>query len=151
MEKKGFTQISNRIIFDRRIPDGAFRTFVALRSYKFGESGRSFPTQEKVAELLDRRRETVCRHVRDLIKLGVLRVKKRGYSTSNEYLFDSEEKITNESEGCDKNLTPTEQIHLPELSRKHHTNNTKNKTKTKNNIEILRRKMVELGLKKDYE
>ena len=136
--KKGFTQLPNNIIFNKRVSDGAFRTYAVLKSFKYGKRGRSFPSQQWVARLRVKSRETVNRHVQSLARLGLLRVKKRGYSSSNEYSFN-----------CDDNVTSTVTSSSPQKLGKLYTNNTKvNNTKFNKGMQLLRRKLEEKGLKR---
>jgi len=142
--KKDFTQIPNGIIRDVSLSNCLFRTYVALRAYAYGEN-KSFPAQQTVADSLGKRRETINRHVSELERKGYIKKRRRGYSLSNEYDF-CDEIVSIENKGNDKNITPEVRFSLHPLLEITHTNNTNKKTKK--NIEILEKKLYELGLKK---
>ena len=125
------------MILNIKISDSLFRTYVVIKSFGYGKN-KSFPSQERVAKELGKRRETINRHVMELEKLRFIKKKKRGYSMSNEYEFCEEnitndKKLTNES---DLNTTSIVTKSSPQLSQNNHTNNTSNKTN--NNIEIIK-------------
>ena len=142
-KKKGFTQIPNTIIYDKSINDGEFRAFAAFLSFKYGAFGKVFPSQQTIGTKIGRTRETINRYIRQLKKLGYIRTRKRGYSTSNEYYFNSDKNLTNE-----KKITSLV-IKVPyQKLENYHSNNTRdNNTKDNKGIEILRKKMNKLGLK----
>ncbi len=166
-EITGFTQIPNEIIFNRDISAAIFRTYVAFKSFKYGVAGRVFPSQARIAQLLGCSRETVNKHVKKLKDLKIFKVKKRGYSASNEYFFNSEKRFTHPPQKYVKGFTSIGEILSPLRYQKSHTNNTKDKnTKenksyqdfepidprvTKKGIEMLRKKLRELGVKKKEE
>jgi len=142
--KKNFTQIPNRIIRDVNLSNCLFRTYVALRAYAYGEN-KSFPAQQTVADDLGKRRETINRHIAELEKGGYIKKRRRGYSLSNEYDF-CDETVSNGNESSDENITSEVTFNSHPSLEITHTNNTNNKTKK--NIEILEKKLYELGLKK---
>ncbi|MFH2062275.1 MAG: hypothetical protein ABIJ43_04800 [Candidatus Beckwithbacteria bacterium] len=142
---KGFTQINNEIIFDSRVSNGEFRTYVLLKSFKFGSKGKSFPSQQTVASLVDQTRETVNMHVGRLIKLGYISAKRRGYSSSNEYCFICDNNLTNDS---NKNITSSVRKNSYHMLDNRHTNNTKENNTETNNIDF---KVTHNGLKKVLE
>jgi len=87
MKKRGcFTLIPNEIIVNEKISDAAFRTYVVLRSFKFGD-GKVFPSQKTLSRLRARSVRAICGHLKLLKDLGVISFKQRGYSSSNIYTF----------------------------------------------------------------
>lgn len=142
--KKNFTQISNKSIDDTDLPDSAFRTYAALKSYKFGENGRVFPSQSRIAAKLGKSREVINKHIQILRLKGYIDYYKRGYSLTNEYFFeeaDSDEIITDdlkESVLGEKVLTPTVKENSQQELKESHTINTIDKnTKIKNTKQEL--------------
>ncbi len=143
--KKHFTQIPNMIIKNTNISDSLFRTYVAIRSYAYGQNA-AFPSQETLAKDLGKARETINRHVGELAELGYITKSRRGYSMTNRYDF-CDKNITNDS---DKSGTSIVTNISHQKLQNHHTNNTNNNTNNNTgNIEILRKKMMDLRLKKN--
>lgn len=161
MKKAGFTQVPNKITFDNRISDGAFRTFVAIRSYKYGERGKAFPSQETIGKRRGKTRETISKHVKEIKDARLWTVRKRGFSASNEYIFNGKEKLTNSKDRGESELTPIVEILPPLPCQKRHPNKTKeNNTEIKKESlkktrergkERVRQKLIKLGLKEQDE
>jgi len=126
--KKGFTQIPNSIIKDKRVSNGEFRTLVILYSFKFGKKGKVFPSQKTVADIEGKSRVAVNRRIKRLKDLGYLGAKRRGYSTSNAYDF----------------YTPIVKKTIHHKLKKGCTNNTKvNNTEDKK----VNKKIINKGMK----
>ncbi len=143
--KTGFTMIPNRVIKNPKITNNIFRTYVAIRSYAYGKN-KAFPSQETIAKDLGTNRETINKHVAKLAKLGEIKKRKRGYSQSNVYDF-CDDIDTNGISNSDVSVTSIVNNSSTQLLENEHTNNTSNKT-TNKGIEILRKKMWELGYNK---
>jgi len=90
MKKRGFTQLQNSVIFDKEMSDGDFRIYAALKSYKHGKSGKSYPSQKFLADQLNKGERTVRRHIRSLKNAKKLIVISRGRKSSNIYNFSDE-------------------------------------------------------------
>lgn len=136
---KDFTQIENSITKNAHISDGAFRTYVILKSFKFGTSN-VFPSQETIAKLRGKSKKTIIEHLKMVKGAGLITYKKRGFSASNQYLFIDEENFTNGLVNSKKNfnarVTKTSQL----KSQKLQPNNTEtNNTETKHRDVIKRR------------
>ncbi len=126
---KKFTQIPNWIIINEKITDSSFRTYVVLKSFKFG-SNDPFPSQATLAGLRAKSKKSIIEHLKSLKNLGFLIYKKRGFSSSNQYQFIGEDNYTDDSEEIV--TTKTKEI-SPLNSRNLQPNNTKfNKTKINN-------------------
>lgn len=146
--KKNFTQISNDIICNKKIPDGAFRTYLLLKSYKYGYND-VFPSQETLAKKRGKSKKTIINHLKALRSLKKITYKRRGYSASNKYEFISEEKYTNDTKISEVNDISKVKKCSPHLLQKIQPNNTEIKnTKINKNWEQVRQKIIELGLKK---
>ncbi len=81
--RMSFTAISNDIM-DINMSDGAFRLYCLIESYCYGGKKECFPSQKTLAERLRKSVRTTQRYINELIKLGLITVKRRG-STSNLY------------------------------------------------------------------
>lgn len=78
-----FTPVSNDII-NMNMSDGAFRLYCLIQSYCYGEKTECYPSQKTLAEKLRKSVRTIQRYITELIKFGLIKVKRRG-STSNLY------------------------------------------------------------------
>lgn len=140
---KDFTQIENSITKNAQIPDGAFRTYVVLKSFKFGES-KVFPSQETMAKLRSKSKRTIIEHLKMLRKAGFISYKKRGFSASNQYEFITEENFTNGVVISAKNFSArvknTSHLKLQKLQ----SNNTETKNTENKYREIMKRRLPEL-------
>jgi len=147
--KRDFTQIPNEIIKDKNIPDGAFRTYLLLKSYKYGSS-KVFPSQNTLAAIRGKTKKTIITHLKILKDKNLITYKKRGFSASNQYELIGEENYTNDNRESMKNYTSKMKKNLPLSLRRLQPNNTEtNNTKMSNKgLEKLRKKLIELGLKK---
>lgn len=137
--KKNFTQISTAIIKDKNLTDAVFRTYSVLKSYKYGDDGRVFPSQSTIATHLGKTREIINRHIQVLRTKGYIDYYKRGYSLTNEYVFNednSDKDVIDEFISrslSDDALTPTVKKDTQQELNESHTNNTLgNNTKIKN-------------------
>lgn len=129
MKIKKFTQIPNWIILKRDLSDASFRTYVVLKSFKFG-SKNPFPSQTTLAGLRDKSKKSIIEHLKDLRILELISYKKRGFSSSNQYQFIGEESYTDDSEEI---VTPKEKETAPLNSQNLQPNNTEfNNTKINN-------------------
>ncbi len=133
---KDFTQISNSIIKDTSLSDGAFRTYILLKSYKF-TSNEIFPAQLTLAMLRGVTRETISHHIKELLDKKYIKRKKRGFSKTNSYLLIRETSFTISNDISEDYFTnegkSTSQIKCNNL----HANNTKGKNTKNNNTHLL--------------
>jgi len=129
---KNFTQIENIKIDDSNISDGAFRTYMAIRSYKYGNHD-VFPSIKSIAKKRGKSIKTITTHLNELRLKGWIKTKKRGYSMSNLYELVGVE-----------NFTPKWRFPSIQYRRKLQPNNTRdNNTEDKNmipfgNLELLK-------------
>ena len=146
-KKKDFTIVDNKIIRDRSISDGEFRTLVELMSYSF-EGSKPFASQETMANEIGKSRETVNAHLRALKELGVIDFKRRGYSTTNLYTIKCEDYLTNGLDISDDFSISDERVSSHDLWEETNTNNTKsNKTEDKK-TDVEHTKETETGMEK---
>lgn len=119
---KGFTQIENDIIKDTRITDSEFRTYLVLRSYKYGELGEVYPSQKRIGIDRGLTSRSVIKHLQSLASKGYISYSRRGYNLTNLYEFTGEEIFTS----VVKKASSSHRTNL-------HSNNTElNNTDTKN-------------------
>lgn len=148
--KKDFTQVSNKLIHDASISDQHFRTLVVLMSFKYGEKGRIFPSQNTIAKIRGKDRRTIVSHIKILKSKGMLTSKKRGYSSTNEYFINSAKYDTIGYGGSVESSTSKASDLSTQLSQNSHIKNTKeNNAKIKKNIDKIiketREKLTFLG------
>lgn len=121
---KNFTQIENSRIENRDISDGAFRTYLVIRSFKYGNKGRIFPSLKTIADRRGKSIRAIETHLDELRKGGWIKTSKRGYSMSSQYELIGVE-----------NFTPKWNKSSPQYGRKLPPNNIKDKnTEDKNRI-----------------
>lgn len=148
MKMKNFTQIPNELISNKDINDGAFRTYTVLKSFKYHKN-KVFPSQATLAHIRDKTQRTIINHLKLLKRLKIIDYKKRGYSASNIYSFISESNFINSEQNREKDNTTKMKISSPLKCNNFPLNNTKaNNIKTNKGIEILRKKIKDLALKK---
>lgn len=121
--KRNFTQIENILIKDNRITDSEFRTYLVLRSYRFGVNGKVYPTQEVIASDRGKSPRIIIEHLKSLALKGYIKYARIGYNQPNLYKFAGEEFFTSE-------MKPTS---LPSR-RKLHSNNTELNNTNKNTL-----------------
>lgn len=78
-----YTNIDNSIM-SYNISDGAFKLFFFLQSMCYNEKTECFPSQNYLAEKLNKSVRTIQRYIEELINAGLLKKKRRG-SISNIY------------------------------------------------------------------
>ena len=149
MKMKNFTQIPNEVVFNTEVSDGAFRTYVALKSFKYGQ-GQVFPSERTISKQRNKTTRTIINHIKELKLSGLISYKKRGFSASNSYKFNEENNFSNEASLQENKFTSIEKVDSPLIRNSLHTKNTEIKNTKINNIgiEILRKRMEELRLKK---
>lgn len=140
---ENFTQIENAIIKNSKIPDGAFRTYSVLKSFKYG-SGNVFPSQKTIAELRGKSEKTIIEHLKILKKAGLISYKKRGFSASNQYFFINEENFTNGADISVKNFSTRVKKPSQLKLQKPQPNNTKIKNTQNKHREVMKRRLPEL-------
>lgn len=147
---KNFTQTPNFIINNKGIPDGAFRTYMLLKSYKYGSS-KVFPSQSTLANTRGKTKKTIINHLKVLRAKGLIIYKKRGFSASNQYEFISGENYTIGTNGGEKKYPSKVKQTSPLSLQKLQSNNTKlnnteinNKNENKKNRGLERIKIEEI-------
>ncbi|WP_055666057.1 helix-turn-helix domain-containing protein [Desnuesiella massiliensis] len=78
-----YTNIDNSIM-SFNISDGAFKLFFLLQSMCYNEKTECFPSQNYLAEKLNKSVRTIQRYIEELINAGLLKKQRRG-SISNLY------------------------------------------------------------------
>ena len=76
--KDKFVQIENSVIFNVNIPNSIFRTYMVLKTFKYGE-GKVFPSQATLANLRGLSTRSIIYHLQVLKTLNLISYKKRGY------------------------------------------------------------------------
>lgn len=66
------------------ISDRAFRLYCLLKSMAYGEKTSCYPSQVYLAEKLNRSVRSIQRYLKELLKAGYIKIKRRG-SISNIY------------------------------------------------------------------
>lgn len=145
--KSKFTQVSNYIIFDKNVSDAEFRTYIVLKSHKYG-SGHVFPSQKTLSEIRGRSKKSIITHLKGLRSKGYVQYKKRGYSASNQYEFISEENYTNDVCNNNKKYTSKVKKSSPLSTQKLQPNNTETNNTEINNIDEFGKEVTEKGLRK---
>jgi DNA-binding transcriptional MocR family regulator len=139
--KGGFTQIRNSTINNTKIPDGAFRTYIVLKSFKYGLNN-VFPSEKTLAELRGKSKKTIIEHLKKLRLLKLISYKKRGFSASNQYEFISEGNFTNESNIGNENCISKVKNISPLLLQEFQSNNTKLNNNELNNTEEENKRLL---------
>jgi len=142
--KRNFTQIPNAIITNKNLPDGAFRTYTLLKSFKYG-SGSVFPSQMTLAKIRGKSKRTIINHLKTLRSNKLITYKKRGFSASNQY-FISEENYTNGETNSEIGYISKVTKTSPLLLQKVQPNNIKTKNTKSNNMD--KKEATRKGLEK---
>lgn len=79
-----FTMIPNGVISDKNISHGAFRLYCILNSYCYGSKDMCFPSQNTLAQRMNKCIRTIQRYLKELMENGIIKIKRRG-SVSNLY------------------------------------------------------------------
>lgn len=79
-----FTMIPNGVISDKNISHGAFRLYCILNSYCYGSKDSCFPSQNTLAQRMNKCIRTIQRYLRELMENGIIKIVRRG-SVSNLY------------------------------------------------------------------
>lgn len=154
--KRDFTQIQNSLIKNSKLSDGAFRTYLLLLSYKFTESTRVYPSQRTLAGLRNVTVKTIQNHLAELKHNNFVFWKRKGYSTTNEYVFDIYDKhqvndLTGENSFAKVSKKSTFKLRNSLLTNNININNTKDKNirvenkvieKIRQKHPFLRRKLI---------
>lgn len=83
-------------LLNKKLSQGAFRLYVVLISYCYGNKDMCYPSQSTLAAKMDKCTRTIRRYLRELEEHNLITVKRRG-STSSLYkvTYKTEEKFTN--------------------------------------------------------
>lgn len=76
-----YTLIDNSIITSN-VSNGAFRLYIVLSSYCFGNKSTCFPSQNTLAEKLNKSVRTIQRYLKELILKGLIAKRRRGSISS---------------------------------------------------------------------
>ncbi|QAT40992.1 helix-turn-helix domain-containing protein [Clostridium sp. JN-9] len=79
-----FTMIPNEIMSNKNISHGAFKLYCILNSYCYGSKDTCFPSQNTLAQRMNKCIRTIQRYLKELIENGIIIIKRRG-SVSNLY------------------------------------------------------------------
>ena len=94
--KQDFTQIPNKITNNVKISDGAYRTLVYLRSRKFTDKSKVYPSLKTISNSRGVSSRTIQNHLNELKLNKMIIWKRKGYSLSNEYVFIYEDIFHND-------------------------------------------------------
>ncbi|WP_194190351.1 helix-turn-helix domain-containing protein [Clostridium chrysemydis] len=81
---KDYTVISNKLITETAISDGAYRLYSLLKSMCYGEKDNCYPSQEYLAKKLNKSVRTIQRYLTELEDRNLIKKQRRG-SISNLY------------------------------------------------------------------
>ncbi len=97
-----FTMIENEI-FNYSISGQAFKLYCLLKSYCFYDKTLCYPSQKTLAGKLNKSVRTIQRNLSELVKVGLIKIKRRG-SVSNIYELIG---ISNSSSSIDTSIKKT--------------------------------------------
>lgn len=84
MIERGFTQVPNLVLENPDISIGAKATYAVMLSYAW-EDDHCFPGQVTLAKKLGSGERSVRRYVKELEKVGYIKIKQRGLGKVNYY------------------------------------------------------------------
>lgn len=85
-EAKGYTVISNFVLFDPTVSPAAKTTYALLLSFAW-QAEQSFPGQIRLAEILGVKERMVRYYLSELVSKKYIRVKRRGLGKTNLYII----------------------------------------------------------------
>ena len=83
----GFTQVPNFLLRSELLTSGDKMAFAMLLSYAW-QNDHCFPGQERLAQHLGLTERSVRTHLKSLVRMGLLRIKRRGQGRTNIYELD---------------------------------------------------------------
>ena len=87
-QKKGYVSITNKVLFNHKISLGAKVVYWYLLTRAFGK-GNCFPSNETIGKDLGiKRRETLIKYKKELVKEKLLKTIRRGSRKSNVYIIE---------------------------------------------------------------
>jgi hypothetical protein len=91
----GFVQIPKIVYHDKNLTPGQLKTYIAIRSHRNNDDFLGcFPGLSTIGKITGFCKETTSRHVKNLEKLGHIKIKHR-FNDSNSYTFPSESRLCN--------------------------------------------------------
>jgi len=72
----GFPLVSTAVVCWPKLSFGARLTYALICGHAYGHKDRSFPSQERLAYFLNRRRETVSLYIQELQEADLIEVRK---------------------------------------------------------------------------
>lgn len=102
--KRGFTQLPNYVLRDKRLSFGARLAYAVLLSYAWQEDS-CFPGQDRMAKDLGTSRRSINSYLKELKDVGFIDWKRRGLTKTNVYYIldykpiNLDEKSTSHQEG----------------------------------------------------
>jgi len=91
-EAAGWTQVSNLILLDRNLTDGAKVTYLLLRMYAW-QSPTSDPSQSRLSEERACSDRTIRNHLTELEARGLVTIEQRGKKLRNRYWIEPLDRV----------------------------------------------------------
>jgi len=80
----GFTQLPNSILKHQKLPLGAKIVYALLLSYAWNDN-QVFPGQQTLADDAGASRQTVSKHMKELVATGLVTIERRGQGKTSIY------------------------------------------------------------------
>ena len=94
VRRSGFVPVPVHVACDTQLSDSAFRTFCILKRYCFGRKDHCWPSIRTLAGERGCTEETIRRHLRELVEVGLITISRRG--RHNVYHFAPEQEGASE-------------------------------------------------------
>jgi hypothetical protein len=91
-QARGYTVVSNAVLFDPTVSPGAKTTYALLLSFAW-QAARAFPGQQRLAKILGVSDRHVRRYLSELIAKAYIQVKRRGLGKTNLYMISDLSRI----------------------------------------------------------
>lgn len=133
MESKGYTNIYNEVL--KKIPSQYIKTYMAIAQHCYGDKTDCFPSQKVLSEIVGKSIRTIQRHIKYLVKLGVIKSLQRGFRLTNIYTVLDK---VNQSAAAYANDMQKKVKELKEKCKKTKSNNSKTyKAKEKKELKFV--------------
>jgi DNA-binding transcriptional ArsR family regulator len=83
-----FLQVPSLVVLDKRLSDGAFRTYMVLLASSMGKN-ECFPGIKTLADDRGVTRQTILNHIKELEEAELITKKRRGFTRTNCYKIES--------------------------------------------------------------
>lgn len=120
------------------LSDGAFRTYLVIRSFKF-KNNKVFPSVKTLAIIRGKSQKAISIHLGELRDKKIIKTKRLGFSKSNLYTLIEEENDTNDGSIAAKNDASLRQNTTVQNGQKLPPNNNETKKIQINNYDKNRR------------